>query len=159
MNQQASPFRTLKTLHLSLLAGITLFALITVGMILTRSIVPVTDESLEQVLQGVTAVISLAGLLVGFNLFKRKITQVRNMNGTAEERMNQYRTSCIIWWAMIEAPGFIAVIALYLSANYAFLALALFHITILAVFMPRKDNIVALLGLTGDEVARLEGRR
>jgi hypothetical protein len=158
MNQQASPFRRLKILHLSLLAGITLFAMITVGLILTRSIVPVTDESLEQVLQGITAVISLTGLLVGFNLFKRKITQARNMTGTAEERMNQYRIACILWWALIEAPGFVAVLALYLSANYAFLALALFHMTILAVFMPRKDNIVALLGLTADEVARLEGK-
>jgi len=159
MDQQGDNFRVLKIYHLALLGGITFFAIIAVIMVITKTIPPLNNNSIEQILQAITAVVSLAALLVGFNLFKRRITQARSATGTAEERMNQYRTACVTWWALIEGPGIFAVIGLYLTGNFAFLALALFHIVILAVFMPRKENIIVLLNLTTDEVARLEGRK
>jgi hypothetical protein len=46
-----------------------------------------------------------------------------------------------------------------LIGNTVFIILALFHLALLTVFMPRKDNIVLLLNLTTDEVHRLEGKQ
>jgi hypothetical protein len=69
-----------------------------------------------------------------------------------------YRTACIMWWAMIEAPGIVAGIGFILSGNYAFFALAIFHLLTMLVFAPRKANIILFLNLSSDEVARLEGK-
>jgi hypothetical protein len=159
MNPQPDQFRMLKIVHLAILGGLTLFAIIATMLVITKYALPKYEEGFEQTLQGVIAILSLTALLVGFNLFRKKIGVARNMNGLAEERMNQYKTACITWWALIEAPGIFSVIGLLLTGNFAFLALALFHLILLAVFMPRKDNIIVLLHLTSDEVARLEGKR
>ena len=71
---------------------------------------------------------------------------------------NIYRTACILWWAMIEGPGIAAGIGFILTGNYAFFALAIFHLLIMLVFSPRKSNITMFLNLSSDEVARLEGK-
>lgn len=151
--QRVDHFRTLKILHLALVTGLTI-------LLITSLVSPdkKTDESFERILQVVAVVVSLSCLLVGFNLFKKRLVVVRNMTGDAESRMNAYRAACIVWWAMLEGPGLLAAIGFLLTGNYAFFALALFHVAILAVFMPRKENIVLLLNLTADETARLEGK-
>ena len=72
--------------------------------------------------------------------------------------MALYQTACIIWWAMTEGPGILATVGYLLTSNFAFIALAIFHIVILGAFMPRKQNIIVLLNLNGTEVANLEGK-
>jgi hypothetical protein len=72
--------------------------------------------------------------------------------------MEMYRAACIMWWAMIEAPGIVAGIAFIISGNFAFFALAIFHLLAMLVFAPQKANIVLFLNLNNDEVARLEGK-
>ena len=57
---------------------------------------------------------------------------------------------------MIEIPAMFAAIGYLLTGNKAFLFMALFHVLLLLVFMPRKDNIIQLLNLNSDEVAELE---
>jgi len=155
MPKEKGPFQVLKILHLAMLAG---FTLLTVAILIIMRVSPNTtrDESYERILQIVTVVISVATLLIGFNLFRRKIIELHNSRDTAEKRMEQYKTALIRWWAMIEGPGLLAAIGLFLTGNYAFLALAVFHIAILAFFMPRKENIIMLLNLNSEEVARLE---
>jgi len=155
MPKERGAFQVLKILHLAMLTGITLLVVvILIRLKISRN--TFIDESFERALQIVAVVISLGSLLIGFNLFRRKIMQLRNSSGTAEQRMEQYRAACVQWWALNEGPGLLASIGLLLSGNYAFLALAVFHIAILAVFMPRKENIIMLLNLNSDEVARLE---
>jgi protein-S-isoprenylcysteine O-methyltransferase Ste14 len=154
---QRNAFKTLKILHLAIGAGLFLF---TVALIIASRSghLTGTDSNLERTLQGVAAVLSVGVLLIGFRLFKRKMLQARNSTLGGVARMQQYRTACILWWAMIEAPGLFAGICYYLSGNFAFLALAAFHLLVLLMFMPRKDNIVVLLNLTSKEVDELEGK-
>jgi hypothetical protein len=155
---QQDAFKALKILHLAITGG---FLLITAVFILLvqlgqwQSI----DPTLERTLQVVAVVVSIAALLVGFNLFKRKMMEARNSTAPGETRMSMYRTACILWWAMIEGPGLLAVICFMITGGYAFIALAGFHILLLLVFMPRKDNIIVLLNLNSQEVTRLEGQR
>src|SRR5687767_12410315 len=150
MNQRIDSFRVLRILHLSMLAGTCLFAIIAL-IITKRNISAMVDETSGRTLQIAAVVFSLAMLFIGFNLFKRKIMAARNLNGSAEERMMQYRAACVIWWAMIEMPGLFAIICYILTTNLSFFFLAIFHILILLVFMPRKENISLLLNFNGEE--------
>lgn len=154
---QQDAFKALKILHLTITAGLLLFTVVMFLLFQTGQLKAV-DPSLERTLQVVAVVVSVALLLVGFNIFKRKMMEARNSTAPGETRMSLYRTACIIWWAMIEGPGLLAVVCFFITGNYAFVALAAFHILILFFFMPRKENIIVLLNLNSKEVEQLEGR-
>ena len=152
--QPQSPFQNLKLIHTAILCGLAFFAII--SLVIPRSLD--SDKTLEQTLQAIAAGISLLSLLAGFNIFKKQLLTARNNGGSAETRMAIYRSACITWWALIDGPGIFSIIGFILTGNYVFLALALFHIGLLAIFMPRKGNIILLLNLTSQEVQRLEGK-
>jgi hypothetical protein len=156
--QQPNAFKMLKVLHTALLMGMIVFSVIAIVLV-QRNLVPASGETLERTLQVVCILVSGVGLLAGFNLFKKKMMAARNDTGPGEQRMDLYRAACILWWAMIEGPGLLAIIGYILTHNFAFFALGVFHITCLFVFSPRKANIVVLLNLSSEEVARLEGKK
>lgn len=152
-----SPFRNLKIVHTAILCGLAFFAIISL-VIPRQDMGQDADKSFEQILQAIAAVISLLSLLVGFNIFKKQLLAARNDGGSAATRMAIYRSACITWWAIIDGPGIFSIIGFILTGNYIFLALAVFHLALLAVFMPRRDNIILLLNLTSEEVQKLEGK-
>lgn len=154
---QQDAFKTLRIIHLGITAGLLMFLIVFLVLIGTGQLNPL-DPSLERTLQSVAAVVSVATVLVGFNIFKRKIMEARNSPAAGEERMAMYRSACILWWAMIEGPGLLSVIGYFITGNHAFTALAGFHVLVLLIFMPRKDNIIVLLKLNAGEVAKLEGK-
>jgi uncharacterized membrane protein YozB (DUF420 family) len=153
--QPQSPFKALKILHTAILFGLAFFTIVSL-VIPREEIAKDFDKSLEPILQAVAAGASLLSLLIGFNIFKKQLVAARNNGGTAETRMAVYRSACILWWALIDAPGILSIIGFTLTGNYAFIGLVLFHIGLLAIFMPRKSNIILLLKLTKEEVQRLE---
>jgi len=154
--QKQNSFTTLRILHTALLAGMTLFIII--SLVVTQLGPHKIDEALQRAFQVVCVLESITCVIGGFRIFKKKILAARNSMGTGQERMEQYRAACVLWWALIELSGLLSTIGFLLSGNYAFFALAVVHLLILLAFMPRKANIILLLNLTPQEVIRLEGK-
>ncbi|WP_205508242.1 hypothetical protein [Longitalea arenae] len=148
-------FTTLRIVHIALLSGMAAFNI--VSLILVKQGFPAMDESVQRAFQVVCILISTVCLAAGFQLFKKKMMAARNSIESGEKRMALYKTACILWWAMIEAPGILAGIGFIMTSNYAFFALALFHLLVILIFTPRKANIIVLLNLNSEEVKRLEG--
>lgn len=157
MAKTINAFKILRTLHLSITGGLLIFIIVAIALERT-GMITMASASLERVIQVVAVAVSVLCLVVGFNVFKKKIMQARNSELPAEKRMAQYLAACVIWWALIELGGMVAVIGFVLTLNYAFVALGAFHILILLIFMPRRDNIILLLQLNAEEVDRLEGK-
>lgn len=157
MKQPRNVFRILTIMHLSMLTGLALFAL--VCFVISRyRLASVVDESFSRIFQVVVIVISLSFLIIGLNVFRKKILAARSSSESAEKRMELYLSACIIWWAMIQVPGILAIVGFLLTLNHSFLFLGLFHLLLLFVFMPRKENIIILLNLNSEEVMKLEGK-
>jgi hypothetical protein len=154
---QTSQFKALKMLHTALLTGFALFVIVAYVLISQGLLQYPKDKTLETALQAVAAVISIGSLLTGFNIFKKRLLAARNDTGSGETRFAVYRGACILWWAFLEGPGLLATVSYIITSNMVFLVLALFHLGLLAVFMPRKENIVLLLNLTTEDVQKLEG--
>ena len=148
-------FKVLRILHTALFCSMLLFAGVCLFIVLTHT--TVADESFDRTMQLVCILLSFASILIGFRIFKKKILAARNSTAPAADRMVQYRSACIVWWAMIEGPGLLAGIGFLVTANYAFFALVVVHVLILGLFTPRKSNIVVLLNLNAAEVKQLEG--
>jgi hypothetical protein len=157
MQHQPNAFGVLKIVHIGLLVGMAMFDIVSL-IIVMQDIPVIADESVQRSLQVGCVLLSALLLITGFKIFRKKIFAARNSPEAGEKRMDMYRTACIMWWAMIEAPGIVAGIGFILSGNYAFFALAIFHLLTMLVFAPRKANIILFLNLSSDEVARLEGK-
>jgi len=149
-------FRVLKLLHSALTIGMLFFAGISFLLVKKGIFVSEIDPSLDRTLQVIAISLSAILILFGFRLFNKRVMAIRNSAMSATEKMDKYRTACITWWAMIEAPGLFAFACFLLVPNYAFLVLGCFHIAILAIFMPRWDNIIVLLKLNSQELIDLE---
>ena len=157
MAKTPDAFRQLKAIHLALLGLVTTVTIAAI-ILAEKGIGAIKDESLDRILQAVFVLIAVVSVITGFNLFRKKIMEIRTSKAAGVEKMMQYRTACILWWAMIEGPCIFAAIGLMITGNFAFLALALFLLAALAVFSPRKQNIILLLNLNSAEVQMLEGK-
>ena len=125
--------------------------------IMKKGYILAAGESFNRILQVIAILVSLSTLILGFNIFKKKILAIRSATVSAENRMRQYQTACIMWWVMIEVPGILAGIGYILTGNLSFLFLAILHIFLLFIFMPRKENIIVLLSFNSKEIRELEG--
>lgn len=148
-------YQSLRLLHMALVTGIALFVSVIFFIVFKRS-ASIVELSLDRVLQVVAVLLTGVSLFVGFRLFNNKILELRRSVLPVRAKLEAYRNACIVWWAMIEGPAFFAAVGYYLTGNAAFFALTLFHIAILAVFMPRRDNFKLLLNLTEAEMGELD---
>jgi hypothetical protein len=157
MQHQPNAFNVIKIVHIGLLVGMAMFNIVSLIIVLQGAPV-IADEPMQRNLQVGCVLLSAVLLIGGFKIFKKRIMAARNSSESGEKRMEMYRAACIMWWAMIEAPGIVAGIGFIISGNFAFFALAIFHLMAILVFAPRKANITLFLNLNSDEVARLEGK-
>lgn len=156
MQQQPNAFNVLKIVHIGLLVGMAMFDIVSLIIVL-QGVPVIADEPMQRNLQIGCVLLSAVLLIAGFKIFKKRIMAARNSTESGEKRMEMYRAACIMWWAMIEAPGIVAGIGFIISGNFAFFALAIFHLMAILIFAPRKSNIIVFLNLNSDEVKRLEG--
>jgi len=151
MAKTAGFFRKIKLQHTILLLVLLLAIVAAIVYVSNLSIKP-DNEHLDRNAQVVSVILSVASLVIGFNLFKRKMLEARNSTETTPERVRKYGNACLLWWTMIFAPALVALLCFLLTASYAFIALAAMHWLILLVFMPRKANIIVLLKLAPGEL-------
>ena len=144
MENLSVSFRKLKQQHsLFLLA---LFCMLAGGIVFIVSAGAIDNNiELDRILQLVAVLDTVASLLLGFNIFRKKMMQARNYEGSETTRFALYRTACTVWWAMIFVPGLLGMLFFVITGSYSFVALAVVHLLILLAFMPRKDNITVLL--------------
>lgn len=156
MQAKQDQFKLLKIIHLAIVGGLTAFTIVLI--LFTRKSIAAPFPLLDRNYQLISIAISLLCILFGLKIFKRKLLVVHHSTGPAVERMQFYRSALIVLWAMIEGPGLVAAMGLFITGNYAFVALAFMHIVILVLFMPRKDNIIVLLKLNEKETTVLGGK-
>jgi hypothetical protein len=152
-------FKLLKTIHTVIVASMGGFAILVFALAKSGNLHPAAaGTNVEKTLQVTAILFSVILFIIGLNLFKRGMLKARNSGEGGQERFAKYRSACVLWWAMIEAPGIFAAVGYALTGNFAFLLLAAAHVLALLTFMPRKENIIVLLNLTPQEVKQLEGR-
>ncbi|RYF92312.1 MAG: hypothetical protein EOO02_25050, partial [Chitinophagaceae bacterium] len=113
-----SGFALLRIVHLAVVAGITIFCVLSV-ILVENKMVPVVDESIDRILQLIVIVVAIASVFLGFKLFQSRILNIRQSGALAAERIRKYRIACFTWWAMVEVPAMFAVIGFFLMTALA----------------------------------------
>jgi hypothetical protein len=155
MEQKGNDFRALQVLHVAMLAGMVMFTVISVLVIIGQGPLQ-PGASLEKTLQVVALLVAVGAVAAGFVLFNKRLPAIQAINDV-KARMAAYRASAMIRWALIEMPMLLSVISFILTGNYAFLALAIALLLLFAAIRPSKALLVYQLQLSGTEIAELEG--
>ncbi|MBC7849800.1 MAG: hypothetical protein H7Y31_08690 [Chitinophagaceae bacterium] len=157
MTPESKPriFAALSILHKALLGGLFLFTAFAFVLVYLKMFPAVADVELNRIFQVVAIALSVLVVFIGYRVFNKKLLTLRESGEPALEKLNQYRTAVIIWWAMIEGPGLFAVICLLITGNYAFVALAIVHIILLAVSAPKPGTITTVLNIGSDDLRQI----
>lgn len=147
--------RGLIIIHKSMLIGQLIFAAICFYLVYTKSVSAGDMEDLDKILQVIAIVFSISGFIIGTSLFKKRLLQARSLETSNTQKFEMYRSASIIQWACIEAPALFCIIGFFLTANYAFIALAATLILLFTLMMPSKSKTAFQLGISEADVEAL----
>jgi hypothetical protein len=152
--QKGNALKILNILHKALLMGQILFAAGCIYIVYTKTILPPAKE-LDRILQVAALIITVAGVYAGITIFKKKLILIREMQSDAKQKFSIYRAASIIQWALLEGPAIFCILCLFLTGNYAFLALAIVIIFLFVMIGPSKNKILTQLQINEAELDEL----
>lgn len=148
----ATPYSVIKLMHTAMLTAQVFFAGIVFYLVYSKTVEPVLSSQ-EKLLQAAALLFAAGAIFGGARLFKKKLTLIKEEPlAAAAQKLSSYRTACIIQWALVEAATFICVICLFLTGNYAFLALAGALIIYFALQAPLKTKVAQQLDISSGEL-------
>lgn len=145
--KNATIFRSLSLIHKAMLVGQMVFTAVMFILVYRKELSPILAEH-EKTIQIVALVFSALAIFFGNSLFKKKLALMNGYTVTdAKAKLTQYRSACLMQWALLEAACLINGVGLLLTSNYAFLALSVVLLLYFAMLIPVKSRIAAQLNL------------
>lgn len=150
-----SAFSAFKLVHRALLFGQLLF----IGAMFYLLYGKIANPPLagqDRTLQVIAILFSAIAFFAGNTIFRKKITAIRESSGsTVQGKFEKYRSACILQWALYEGAALFCGICLFLTGNYAFLALAVLLVFFFAVQAPDKNKMAQQLELSTADMETL----
>jgi hypothetical protein len=142
-------FKGLRILHLALATGVSLFGLV-VYFVLEPE--PSGDSALFVNLS--------AGLLatttaMAYWLYPQRLKAIKT-NATLSEKLQSYRSACIIKYALIEGSCLVALTFYLITGNVVLLGIAAIGLAILLLNGPQELKLKTELELSSSELAQLD---
>ncbi len=153
MSLQASPFLELQKIYRALLYGQIVFAVAIIILVQTGLFKPFASESLDRLLQVITVVYAFAAVIVGVQLFRRRLETIRNNNETPREKLAQYRSASLVQWLLLEGASIFSMISYGITGNWSFLGLTVMIIAIYGGLNPFKQKVMLQLKLNDQDIA------
>jgi putative copper export protein len=154
MKARTNFFQLFRLIHLAQVLGVTIFGVASV-LIVRKELQEPVESSVDRTLQVIVVLFAGLMLFFGFKIFKNNVLKIRASHDAVQKRINAYRRACILWWVMTEVPALLSFACFVITSNYAFFALGVFHLMILIMFSPRKENIVLLLNVNNQELQEI----
>lgn len=153
--QPSSPFRELQTIYRILLYTQIGFWILALLLIQFNVFKPVATESLDRILQVIAVFYSFIAVIVGLQLFRRRLESIKSLEIPARDKVIQYKSASIVQWALLEGAGIFCIICYILTGNWSFLGLAIMLLAIFGGLNPFKQKVMLQLRLNDADVAGL----
>ena len=140
--------RTIKIIHLALVAGQVLFAL-TVIVVSKRIVINVRDTQ-DPLVYAVPAFAVICFILSNL-LFKKMLVGINNPDSSLKKKMAMYQTALMIRLALLEAPSLFGTVAFFLTGLLMFLVISALMVAYFIYIRPTDDNVKEALALTYSE--------
>lgn len=154
MPAPGSFLRSLNILHKAMLAGQLLLA---VAAFLLRYLewMPASLQELDQTLQVIALLLCAVAYFLGARLFRQRVEDARDGNGTAFDKAVVYRSAAILQWGLLEGASLFSSICFMLVGNLSFLFLAFALMIFFYLSGPSKMKLMLLLRLSEEEIKML----
>lgn len=143
--------KALQIIHKAMLAGQLLCAAVFFYLLYSGNVQP-TLRGEERMLQVAVILVSVSAFFLGNKIFNIRVMNARDMQADTPAKFIEYRTACIIQWALLEGASLFSSICFFLTGNYAFLALALALMLFFAMQSPTKAKAALLLQVSEEEL-------
>lgn len=149
-----SYFFALTIIHLALVAGIVFFGGIIAFLVTSGAGSPEMSD-LETIFLYIVPIFLVLGVVSSFLVYRKRIGDLKDERDLVS-KMTGYRGAFIVRLALLEGPGFFAVVVTFLTGNLLFLVFAGIIVAYMIYLRPAKESIANDLGLNYDEIAKIQ---
>lgn len=119
--------------------------------LLQKKINPNPNIKHERSIQVIVMCIVIGSLLIGFNIFKKKIEALRN-NEIVDTKLTLFNKACFTNFLFIEIACFTAIMGYFLTKNLSFIILFILLLLLFALQRPTILSITNYLKLTKKDI-------
>ena len=148
----SSPFKDLQTIYRVLLYSQIGFWIIALLLVQFGGIKPFAAESLDRLLQVIAVFYSFIAVIVGLQLFRRRLEAIKQLEIPARDKLIQYKSASIVQWALLEGAGIFCIISYIITGNWSFLGLAIMLLAVFGGLNPFKQKVMLQLRLNDTDV-------
>jgi amino acid permease len=153
MSIPPSPFRDLQKLYRIFLYSHIGSVIISVLIVSLGLMKPFAAVTLDRLLQVIAVLYSFLAVIVGLQLFRRRVNAIRENNQSVRDKLSQFRSGCIVQWALLTGAGFFCSISYVITGNWAFPLLAIMLMAIFGGLNPFRQKVMLQLRLSEQDVA------
>lgn len=151
-----SDIKALTILHKALLTGQALFLLVAslvafMGNSISTSSLKAYPNQIILICIGA----GIAGYVAGNVLFKKKLEQIKNDNKSLSEKFNDYRSACIVRWALVEFATLFCIILFLVSRVNALTIVAVALIILFFTTRPSLEKTASDLNVSENEIEQM----
>lgn len=147
---QTPKFKTMQIIHLALLAGMCLFAVVV--FFLKQSTVVKFNK--DDVFTFIVPVMAIMGVFASSFLFGKALPNAQKQTAVYR-KFSMYQTATIMRYAFLEGPALFATIVYFLTGNFLYLLIAIAIIAYFITLRPTKDKLTDDLKLSYEEQQEL----
>ena len=126
-------FKTLPILHIAMLSGQAMFIAV---VYFVAS--PQMDITLETPYAAALGLITGGGIMLSMLMWRKRIS-APPLLGTTQEKLQHYTTSCLLRWAVLEAPALLAIVLMLVTHSLFPIFAALGCMALFLVAKPDKE--------------------
>jgi hypothetical protein len=149
----ANYFRSLRILHLAILAGQAMFCAVAALLVFSAGLEPSIDDS--RLLNVLVPLIAVGAVAASMGLFRRRLEAAQSAG--PDQKLDLYRGALILRYAILEVPALLSIIMFMLTGTIAYLAVAGMLIAWFALQRPGRARAMEDLRMDEAGSRALEG--
>jgi hypothetical protein len=146
-------FNSLNITYMSLILGQVFFAIISLFLSLS-GLVSFNLEDSKFILIIVTILFAFGAFYGNTYIFKMKLNAI-NPASSLFDKLNEYRSACILRWAILEGPSFLSIIGYFLTGDLTFIIITSSIIAFFFMNRPNAEKACTELNLEYQDKIRL----
>ncbi|MEI6346593.1 MAG: hypothetical protein WCP69_01480 [Bacteroidota bacterium] len=143
-------FKGIKIIHLALAIGQAFFLLVAFGLVQTGNYEIAFQDS-SNIFNYLVVIFGLLGISSSFLIFKNRLNSCKEKTNLID-KMECYRSSLLIRYALLQAPSFFAIVFYLLTGTILYLAIPVIIIVIFILIRPTHQKAEIDLELNSTEV-------
>ncbi len=153
MTVRSSPFYELQKLYRILLYAQIGLGILGIALIQFNLLKPFASVSMDRLLQVITVIYSFAAVIVGMQLFRRRVESIRSDDNAVRTKLAAYKSAAMLQWYLLLGASVFCMVSYVITGNWSFLGLTIMILAIFGGLNPFKQKVMLQLRLSDQDVA------